>query len=316
VEHSVNLPELLKKIVKHCGSQQRAATKIGVREETVRSWLKNPEKLNRSHVDSVERLLEAAEAMGIEVEGFVQREPLWDASLDYGRNLEKEPGPPPRLKTEFKNHGVPAFGQLLNSPFGASASVVTSSSGRIRYLASTGADVLTYKTVRSRDYPPHMWPNLFFCSQQTPVLDPSRKIPQIRVGLQSEEYRPAFGSLNWYGVPSSCVEQWKADFRIAQSYLKRGQILILSVMGTAEQGDSQEALIADFVEAVRHGVDAGAGIVELNLSCPNTKAENGKLFKDVEAASKICQQIRQQNSGVKLLLKIGFMTGDELRRFV
>src|SRR5204863_1437101 len=97
-------------------------------------------------------------------------------------NILLDPGLPPRLSVPFKNHSIPFLGHSLKSRFGASASVITSTSQRIRFLFESGVDVVTYKTVRSDFYKSHPPPNIFFCSQNTPLLRPDVSMPSVLVG--------------------------------------------------------------------------------------------------------------------------------------
>src|SRR5262249_7073980 len=54
---------------------------------------------------------------------------------------------------------------------------------------------------------------------------------------------------NSFGIPSASPEVWQADLERTRGLLKPGQILITSVVGTADQeGSTQNELIADFAK--------------------------------------------------------------------
>jgi dihydroorotate dehydrogenase (NAD+) catalytic subunit len=311
----MRLAPLLQDMKGRAGSIPRLAERIGVEDRTVRGWLgKSEEQLRGLHQDSVSQIVHGAKSLGIKLELFSQGPPLWDGSKSYEENIRFDP-PPPNAPGELpRNHRVAFLGRQVSSPFGASASVLTSTSLRIRFLARAGADVITYKTVRSSKKNPHPYPNLFDCSEGTPILDPDqRSLPEILVGEESDTFRAVYGKMNRYGMPCPPPEVWGADFAAAKRELSVDQLLILSVVGTAEKETTDDELVADFMRVAELGVGAGADVLELNLSCPNRSGAESVLFRNPRLTAKICREVSRLK--VKLLLKIGFLREKELREF-
>jgi dihydroorotate dehydrogenase len=314
----IKLKDLLLQMKTNTGSSFRLATKIGVTERTVRTWLgKTEDELHRLHYDNIELIVSTArDKLGIEPGMFSPPPLLWDFQKSYGENIGLDPGIPPRLSAPFRNHSIPFLGYSLNSRFGASASVITSTSQRIRFLFESHVDVVTYKTVRSDSYKSHPWPNIFFCAEDAPLLKPEGGMPLVRVGESPENFRPSFGMMNRFGMPSPPREVWQADFRAAQALAKRGQLLILSVVGTANRNDAEAVLIKDFVKVVEYALAAGADVIEINLSCPNCSGMEGELYRNVALVERICKAIRTVIGNAKILLKIGYLRDTDLHDFV
>jgi dihydroorotate dehydrogenase len=161
---------------------------------------------------------------------------------------------------------------------------------------------------------PHPFPNLFDCSDITPELDPDqRRPPEIRVGEESDTFRPVYGKINRYGMPCPAPEIWGPDFAASKRELGPNQLLILSIVGTAGKDASDDELIRDFVKVGEYAVGAGAEVLELNLSCPNRSGPESVLFRNPRLVVRICHELGKLR--VKLLLKIGFLRGKELREF-
>lgn len=314
----LKLAELLLTMKGRVGSIQRLAVKIGVTERSLRDWLRKTEDgLHRLHQGNIDQIIKAARDLGIEPELFAPAPQLWNPKASFDENLLFDPGMPVSLGAPLRNHSVPFLGYTVNSRFGASASVLTSTPQRIRFLANSGSDVITYKTVRSGIFRSHPPPNIFFCSDTAPVLDPeSRSVPSVVVGDNPEVHRAAYGAMNRFGMPSPAPEIWQADFRAAKGCLKEGQVLILSVVGTASLTDPEDVLIKDTVRVVEQALEAGAEVIEVNCSCPNCNGMEGELFRNAGLVVRICEAIRSVAGDAKIILKIGFLKERELRDFV
>jgi dihydroorotate dehydrogenase len=282
----------------------------------LRNWLKaSEEELDNIHGDSLELILKAARSMGIDPETISTKFILWDAAKSYDDNLLTELGAPPNIEVPFFPRQFEFLGQRIASRFGASASVLTSRSNRIRFLIQTGASVVVYKTVRPKDFKPHSRPNLLYCAKSTRQIDPDENpILPVMVGDISEGCLPEFGAMNRFGMPCPPVEVWQADFKAATKSLPDGCLLILSVVGAKSLKDTEKELIKGFVTVVEQGMEAGATVVELNLSCPNCIGKEGSLYHNLSLVTSICKELRKHP--VKKLLKIGFMKGRELQNFI
>src|SRR5690606_12427536 len=95
------------------------------------------------------------------------------------------------------------------------------------YYAGLGFDVLTYKTVRSRARACYPLPNL------QPV-----RCGMLDGGESELPTAPAMQG-SWavsFGMPSRDPEVWRADVQWTRRRLPPGKILVVSVVGTMEEG--------------------------------------------------------------------------------
>lgn len=207
-------------------------------------------------------------------------------------------------------------GHWVDFPLGLPASVLAANSKWIEFYARRGFDILTYKTVRTRYFKEHPWPNWVFLKNPRSLEYP---VDSAVVGCPGywPEDRTTISMANSFGVPSLAPEWWKEDLRRAREVVKKGhQVLMVSVM--ASQHGSKEAIAEDFVEAARIARDAGADIIEANYSCPNVQGDPiGDLYRDAEKSGYVSQALRGAlGEKTPLFVKIGYLPGPELRKFV
>lgn len=240
------------------------------------------------------------------------RAPFYDPSKTYYENWEEGPFgdfqdgvilpvEPPRF--EFLGHkisypiGIPA-GPLLNGTF-------------IKAALDKGFDVAVYKTVRSREYPCHPWPNVLGVELEGDITLERAQEPLV----VKNEYKEPLSITNSFGVPSYPPEVWKDDLKESVNYAKPGQLVIGSFEGTKWEGFSQEDYINDWAEAAEMVADGGAKVVEANVSCPNEGAA-GLLCFDVPKVKLISTRIKEKIGDVPLLLKLAYFEGSALRELV
>lgn len=316
----LRIVDLLAELEHRVGSKQRLASRLHVSPRIVSDWLHG--KTQRMRPDNHERIRDLARELDIDTNSFDSESlRLWDPHVSYKLNLQSGPIVPNELSgTNFAPHPRNFLGKRLNSPFGAAASVLTCTPDRVGALFKTGCDLVTYKTVQSRNSSPIDYPNIFYVSPGQKPLDVRFAEKAKNLEVEVEDASLVFASLsmvNRFGVPSESPESWKADYRRAKSYASDGQLLILSVLGNAGDNPTPRELVKDFLETVRHGVEAGAEVIELNSSCPNRRSKGGLLYHDVALVRDIVKKIRSEASKeVRLLLKIGYMRDDELRRLL
>lgn len=287
-----------------------------ISEKSVRKWLTmSDQQLRRLQPESIRKIEEVAIDLKIEPRLFGTEIRLWDPGRSYDDNVREDPQIPSLSVPWSPGHQVRFLGHVLRSAFGASASVLTANAARVRYLAATGCDVITYKTVRSTPYPSLGVPNIFYCRQGIDLSDEEQRGKPVIVDYPSTGSHPRHGMLNRFAMPSPAPEVWQVDFRVAKSSLQPGQLLILSVVATAKKGEPDEVLIADFVKVVQLAIAVGADVIELNFSCPNCSRE-GAVYRTPTLAGKICEEVKTVSGKAKILVKIGYLVGDELRALV
>ena len=224
----------------------------------------------------------------------------YDIAESYDWNYREAPDAPaggvdvPAVPGDWTFCGLP-----VASPLGMPAGPLLNSRW-ILYYAALGFDVLTYKTVRSRHRASYEPPNLL-------PVDPAA----VLGGEGAELHEAAAGArvASWaisFGMPSRDPAEWRADVERARRGLRADQVLSVSVVASPEDGWTMTQLADDFARCAEWAADAGAQVVEANLSCPNVCTKEADLYLSAEAAGEIAATVRARlRSDVPLALKIG-----------
>ncbi|MEK7569501.1 MAG: hypothetical protein AAB500_01255 [Patescibacteria group bacterium] len=186
--------------------------------------------------------------------------------------------------------GIPA-GPLINSNFCGAA-------------FEKGFDICVYKTVRSGVYPCHPFPNVLAVKVAGELHYGENKL------VGNTDYTEPLSITNSFGVPSRDPKIWQEDVKRAISYAQKGQVLVLSFMGTVREEQTEEEFIEDHRKAARLAKETGAKILEVNLSCPNIGNE-GLICYDLDITEKICEAIRKEIGATSLILKVGYYKSEE-----
>jgi len=219
----------------------------------------------------------------------------WHQTYDWNYAHAPVPLPPdePQVPAQWDFCGLP-----VGSPLGIAAGPLLN--GRwILYYAALGFDVLTYKTVRSRQRACYPLPNL------QPVNTARR------LGGESALTASADMHGSWavsFGMPSKAPDVWRADVEATRRALPKHKILSVSVVATPEPEWTLDDLVADFAKCATWAVESGADCVEANFSCPNVASADAQLFQQPDAAGKVAAGLRQAVGSKPLLLKIGHVT--------
>ncbi len=188
-------------------------------------------------------------------------------------------------------------GFKVNSPLGMPAGPLLNSAWILHY-ARLGFDVLTYKTVRSLDRPCYEPPNLLPVSAGQ--LTGSKDV--VAAADSAERTR------SWaisFGMPSKDPSVWRADVEKARKGLATGQVLVVSVVATPSAESTLDEIARDFARCAHWAKEAGAQVVEANLSCPNVCTSEGQLYTSPQASQLVSQAIRQAVGSTPVALKIG-----------
>lgn len=236
--------------------------------------------------------------------------PFYDPNLSYEANftqgpfgvfsdggIAEQPGEP---QSDFLGHkvylpfGIPA-GPLINAAF-------------VKAAFAKGFDLCVYKTVRTREYPCHQWPNVLAVH-----LDGELTSDRAAQPLKADtHYFEPLSITNSFGVPSKDPDWWQADMTRAVQSAGKGQILIGSFQGT-KLGKGRTDFIKDYALGARLVKETGAPILEANLSCPNEGSGNLLCF-DVEVAADVAEAIKNTIGNTPLLLKLAFFPDTGLLR--
>jgi dihydroorotate dehydrogenase len=211
----------------------------------------------------------------------------------------------------YVNKGEPRFtflGFKLYSPFGIPAGPLLNSS-YVKYAFDKGFDVLCYKTQRSVEFECNEFPNVLYLDVDGDLTLEKAATPQVG-HTTTTRTKKDLSITNSFGNPSRGPDYWIDDLKKAITYQKEGQLLIMSVVGTIKEGFSSDDYFDDFANTALMAVEAGAKVVEVNLSCPNV-ANEGILCYSREAVKSVCEKTKNKIGGVPLIAKFGYFSDEQ-----
>ena len=161
--------------------------------------------------------------------------------------------------------------------------------------ARLGYDILTYATVRSAFRPAWSLPNIRHVENQELIATVTRRAPAAGVPTLAVSL----------GEPSMEPDVWRKDVRRAKERIGRGQMLIVSVMGTPEPGRDADALVADYARCAAWAAESGADAVEVHLAVPDPFTEQAQMiYENAMLAAHIVYRVRA-SVAVPVLAKLG-----------
>ena len=240
------------------------------------------------------------------------KKPFYDPGKTYQYNYDYGPFTDGIETKHMIPKGEPRYsllGHKVYSPFGIPSGPLLNSN-YIKYAFEKGFDIAVYKTVRADYYPCHPFPNILSLK-----IDGDLTLEKMKGELTTDfVYKDKMSITNSFGVPSKEPTVWQEDVRKALTYEKKGQLLVLSFMGTVKKNQTQQDFIDDFVLAARLSKETGVKVLEANLSCPNVGNE-GLVCYNLAITPRIVSAIRKELNNAPLILKIGyFQDGKALER--
>ena len=161
------------------------------------------------------------------------RAPWYDPKKSYEENYANGPGASLlEAATDTKGglaFGIPA-GPLLNSAYVIAA-------------LNAGYDIPVYKTVRTREYKCHPWPNVL----PVDVTGDLGVMEETKTLITKEEYSEPLSITNSFGVPSKSPDVWQPDMERAAKSAEKGQMVVGSFQGTKWENASADEYVADWV---------------------------------------------------------------------
>jgi dihydroorotate dehydrogenase (NAD+) catalytic subunit len=237
-------------------------------------------------------------------------QPTYDITKSYEWNYRFGPGfkgPfPPRTETgrpvRFLDFEVAsrigiAAGPLLNSKW-------------IRLYSRLGFDILTYKTVRSAKRPSNPKPNCVLLDTGG-LIGPDDLDRTLIAGKKDAVDMRDITITNSFGVPSRNPNIWQEDVQKAKRAILPRQVLIVSVMGSSEVYPDIAGFTKDFAVCASMARESGADIIELDLSCPNSNAAEGMVYRDAGLSSAISKAVKAEIGVTPLFIKMGFFSSRE-----
>jgi hypothetical protein len=255
------------------------------------------------------------------------RFPAYNVLEGYFANATSEPWTPlvdPRPEVPGRKWSL--FGRDIGFPIGVPASVLTDNARWIRHLADNGFNVLTYRTVRSRAHKASPAPNWAFVPDQKEPFDLEEAQPAVRADPWDwvDPGSRDVTTTNSFGVPSDDPALWMEEIHKALTVLGDDQLLIVSVLGDDyEQSPARlDVVAADFADVAFLAEEAGASIIELNLSCPNSiDPQYGDvkppLCSNVEMTARVVEAVRERLRGrTRLVAKLSYLEENALASLV
>lgn len=233
---------------------------------------------------------------------------FYDPSITYEENDKRGPAlilqdlkPRKRhitKKTKFLDFDI-------NVPFGIPAGPLLNSA-YCKAAFDFGFDINYYKTRRSIPIKPLPFPNVLFVQSNNPVSLEDTQKPVV-VKKEMPKSMSELSITNSFGNPSQEAKLWQEDMRKAVSYAREGQLLIASVVGTIQEGFSEDDYYNDFAHAAELANETGVKVIEINLSCPNVSGERHLCFNP-DAVESISKKARAAVGNKPLLVKFGYFS--------
>lgn len=239
--------------------------------------------------------------------------PYYDPEKSYEENFKKGPYGAFVDKKIFRDKGEPQYeflGQKVYLPFGIPAGPVLNSKF-VKGALEKGFDLVVYKTVRSDVFSCHPFPNVLKVNLKGNLTLKRAQKPITT----SAKYNEPLSITNSFGVPSKSPKDWIKDVKKAISYAGKGQVTILSFMGTVKKNQTENEFVEDFALSAKYALQTGAKILEVNLSCPNIGNE-GLVCYNLDVTEKSLKAIRKVIGKTPLIVKTGyFENAENLKKF-
>lgn len=235
--------------------------------------------------------------------------PFYDPTKSYEENYDAGPFSAFADGKKLEQTGDPGHdfhGYKVYAPFGIPPGPLLNSNF-VRGAFEKGFDIAVYKTVRSGAFPCHPFPNVLAVH-----VDGDLSMEKLQGKLIADtDYREPLSITNSFGVPSKSPDVWQEDVKKAISCEGKGQVMVLSFMGTVKENQTQEKFVADYALAARLGKETGAKVLEANLSCPNIGNE-GMVCYNLEVTRRVCDAIRNVIGNTPFIIKIGYFSEDTM----
>ena len=203
------------------------------------------------------------------------------------------------------------LGYAVNLPFGIPAGPLLNE----RFTTAAfrmGFDIATYKTVRSRAWGCNPFPNVLAVHPSSADGSLTPGSAELDEGVLADtNYELPISISNSFGVPSRDPDEWQPDMTRAIAAAGPGQVLLPSFQGSRIEGMSGDDYIADHVTTARLVCETGAGLMEMNTSCPN-EGHNRLLCHDPHLVGRITEAVKNEIGDRPLIVKLAYIPPTEV----
>ena len=235
--------------------------------------------------------------------------PYYDPMKSYEDNYKngpfgifRESVPMPSLSEKYTFFDFP-----VDIPFGIPAGPLLNGAFMVSAWRS-GFSINTYKTVRSRSFPCHQFPNIIAVHGKNMDIHPGDVVlgdtDISTIDITHD------GITNSFGVPSQSPDIWINDMKETVLMTPSGSVCIASFMGTKEEHMTKEQYVRDFSKTCEYIKQTGARILEVNFSCPNIGKE-GLICNDTQTSGDILEELHRAKGNNPLLVKIGYFSKEQ-----
>jgi len=237
-------------------------------------------------------------------EWYPDHPPIYDIHKTWAENAIEGPFFKGTIPKRPESKPFDFLGYKVNSPLGVPSGPLLNSRW-IALAGKLGFDIPAYKTIRSYAHPSHALPNVVFVKPVGPhkaisIDEPTESISDLSI-------------TNSFGNPSKSPDFLLEDIARANASLSKGQVMIVSVYGTPNQGVS---FCDDFVRAAVLAKEAGAKIIEANFSCPNVDKAEGILYMSPDTVYEFTKKISDAIKPIPFLMKVGIFPNEQLMKEV
>ncbi len=232
---------------------------------------------------------------------------LYDTKKTYHENFAEGPFGDFADGVIIPNEGEPQFsflGKPVYAPFGIAAGPLPNNRF-VKAAWDKGFDIITFKSVRTTEYPCNAMPNVL------PIENETIGATEMAKGVTTApDFKEKLTVANSFGIPSLPPEEWKEEIKKTLALKGKGQVLINAFQGT-DRKEGFDAFLQDHVKGIQMLLEVNPEILEINLSCPNEGNHKLMCF-DVEGTEKIMAAVKEVRGDTPLLVKIAYFADKDL----
>jgi dihydroorotate dehydrogenase (NAD+) catalytic subunit len=241
----------------------------------------------------------------------LNQQPIFDPARTFDDNFDHGPfggfaDPEPYVNSGEPQHTFLGF--PIYEPFGIPAGPLPTSR-HITAAMAKGFDVNVYKTQRSAPFACNDFPNVLYVDVEGDLTLAKASKPLVGTTTPPASL-DHITITNSFGNPSRGPQFWVPDLGKALAAEGKGQLVLMSVVGTIQPGASQTDYYADFAAAAKLAAATGVKAVEINLSCPNVASE-GVLCYTPDAVLETTRRSKEAIGATPLIVKLGYFSPDQ-----